>query len=72
MTAVPVTPPATVRDALRPFVLLAVVAFVLGFLGYVTLSGPVAAPSDTVAAAPLADPATAGPPSDDWNLPKHI
>jgi hypothetical protein len=72
MTAVPVTPPASVRHALRPFVLLAVIAFVLGFLGYVTLGGPIAAPSNAVAAAPLTEPAAAGPASDDWNLPKHI
>lgn len=72
MTAVPVTPPdAGVRAALRPFVLLAAVAFVLGFLGYVALARSVAVTSDTAAAAALSEPA-ASPASDDWNLPKHI
>jgi hypothetical protein len=77
MTAVPVTPPETsVYDAMRPFALLAVVAFVLGFAGYVALgAGAVAATSSqaTVIADPaVAAPAAAGPASDDWNLPKHI
>jgi hypothetical protein len=69
MTAVPVTPPgAPARDLLRPFVLLAVVAFVLGFLGYVALTP---APGDTATASALPESAAA-PASDDWNLPKHI
>jgi hypothetical protein len=77
MTAVPITPPETsVYDAMRPFALLAVVAFVLGFAGYVALGAPAISapePQAAVVAAPaLAAPAVAGPASDDWNLPKHI
>lgn len=72
MTAVPVTPPASrFSEFTRPFVLLAVVAFVVGFLGYVVLDRPAATP-DQAAAALTAEPALAGPASDDWNLPKHI
>jgi hypothetical protein len=71
MTAVPVTPPAS-RSAefARPFVLIAVVAFVIGFLGYVALDRPVA--SQDLAAIIAAEPALAAPASDAWNLPKHI
>jgi len=71
MTAVPVTPRETsFYDIVRPFALLAVVAFVLGFLGYVALGRPALASSER-AAALSAEPA-ASPASDDWNLPKHI
>ena len=69
MTAVPVTPARAARDLLRPFVLMAVVAFVLGFLGYVALTPPPGAP-EAATASPL--PEAAATTSDDWNLPKHI
>ena len=70
-TAVPVTSrQAELAAILRPFALLAAVAFVLGFLGYVALGRPALAQPD-VAAATLSEPA-ASPASDDWNLPKHI
>ncbi len=77
MTAVPVTPTALsvpdagIHDALRPFALLAVVAFVVGFLGYVAVSN-VATAEPQAQAAVIIDSAAAAPASDDWNLPKHI
>ena len=71
MTAVPVTPTdAGLRAALRPFVLLAAIAFVVGFLGYVALYAPASQASASLAAT-AAEP-VASPASDDWNLPKHI
>ena len=70
-TAVPTTPTAPVRTAARPFVLLAAVAFVLGFLGYVALDRPASA-AGQLDAAMATEPAAAGPASDDWNFPKHI
>ena len=73
MTAAPVAPrEASFHELLRPLVLLAVVAFVVGFLGYLALGRPALASSQEAAAAVAAEPALAGPASDDWNLPKHI
>ena len=62
--------------ALKPFFLIACVAFVAGFMGYVALSR-ISAPDLTVAAAPQESststvasvPAPAG---DDWNAGKQI
>ena len=72
MAVVPVTPKAaSFYEAVRPFALLAVAAFVLGFLGYVAL-GAGAFPQPRSDASVAAEPAVAGPASDDWNLPKHI
>lgn len=53
---------------LRPFALLAAVAFAAGFLGYLALGQPVRA----VAQIDTTSAQTSGPASDDWNLPKHI
>jgi len=73
MTAVPVTPPdAGLQALLRPLVLLATVAFVVGFLGYLALGRTAVAAPDATASAAIAEPAAAGPASDDGNLPKHI
>jgi len=72
MTAVPVTPPGA-EQALRPFLLLAIIAFVVGFAGYVALVRPVFATPDAGPSAAITEPAAAASPaSDDWNLPKHI
>ena len=76
MRSVPMTEaaspePKSAYDSLRPFALLAVAAFVLGFLGYVVLGAGETASSRT-ASAVIAEPVQAGPASDDWNLPKHI
>jgi hypothetical protein len=71
MTAVPVTARETsLHELLRPFALLAALAFVVGFLGYLALGRPASAPAAAAeTAAVAADP---GPASDGWNLPKHI
>jgi hypothetical protein len=53
---------------LKSLSLIAVVAFALGFVGYLALG-------HSSAAAARAEPApmiSSGPASDDWNLPKHI
>ena len=72
MTAVPVTPhESPLRVRARPLALVAVVAFVIGFLAYVAVGRPLPA-QDEAAAAVSAEPALASPASDDWNLPKHI
>jgi hypothetical protein len=53
---------------LRPFALLAALAFVAGFFGYLALGQP-----GSAAAEIAAQPAVAsGPASEDWNLPRHI
>jgi hypothetical protein len=72
MTAVPVIPRETSLYAfVRPFALLAALAFVLGFLGYLAVGRPALA-SAAETAAVAAGPAGVSPASDDWNLPKHI
>lgn len=53
---------------LRPFAVLAAIAFVAGFFGYLALGQPSRAVADTR----LQAAATSGPASDDWNLPHHI
>ena len=72
---------ATPADVIRPFAILAVAAFVLGFTACLALGGPILAPSaaadqPAVAAEPAADADVAAPAastaSDDWNLPKKI
>ena len=62
-------------EILRPFLLLAVLAFLAGFGGYLILGPPNvmnlgATPSATAAAASSTTPVSA--PADDWNAPKHI
>jgi hypothetical protein len=62
------------HDLLRPFALLAAVAFAagfLGFLGYLALGdAPLKARIDMQ---PAMTPAgVSGVASDDWNIPKHI
>jgi hypothetical protein len=54
---------------LKPFAVLAAIAFVSGFLGYLALGHPGTALAGTD---DLRTAATSGPASDDWNLPKHI
>jgi hypothetical protein len=53
---------------LRSLSLIAAIAFVAGFLGYLALDRPSAA----VARADVKPAIASGPASDDWNLPKHI
>jgi hypothetical protein len=53
---------------LRPLLLIAALAFLAGFAGYLALG-----PSSSAVAQTDVKPAVAsGPASDDWNRPKHI
>ena len=67
--------PTSLLAVLRPFLLLAALAFLAGFGGYLIL-GPTnaldlaGAPQATAAAASPATPASAL--ADDWNAPKQI
>jgi hypothetical protein len=56
-------------DLVRPFLWLALAAFVAGFLSYMAVGGSHAAAKVREAAYA---PAASAPSSDDWNLPKHI
>jgi hypothetical protein len=68
--------PASPYDVIRPYAILAVAAFVLGFASYVALDRPalasavVPSPPATFAVEPAAG-ATASA-TDDWNIPKKI
>ena len=56
-------------ELVRPFLLLAAVAFMIGFVGCLVFAGPTA----SARAHPTVEPAViSGPASDDWNLPKRI
>ena len=56
-------------ELVRPFLLLAALAFLIGFVSTLVFSGPTA----WAQAEPTVQPAViAGPVSDDWNLPKRI
>jgi hypothetical protein len=54
---------------LRPLALIAAVAFLAGFVGYLAVGQPSPAVAQTGLKAAVE---TSGPASDDWNLPKHI
>jgi len=55
--------------ALNPFVLLAALAFLIGFFGVLAFGRPAPAAATVEAAQPAV---ASGPASADWNLPKHI
>jgi hypothetical protein len=67
--------PTSLLAIVRPFLLLAALAFLAGFGGYLIL-GPTnalnlaGAPQTAAATASQATPTSA--PADDWNLPKQI
>lgn len=61
-------PASSLLEALRPFLWLALCAFITGFLSYVALGG---APA-TARPQPQHAPLVSAPASDDWNLPKRI
>jgi hypothetical protein len=68
---------ATPYDAVRPYAILAVAAFVLGFAGYVALDRPALAAGLVTSPAPssvIVEPAAGAPaaPADGWNFPKKI
>ena len=60
---------ATPYEIMRPFAWLAVLAFVVGFLGQVLLSHPGAARAPD---RPTIEETVSGPASAEWNLPHHI
>jgi hypothetical protein len=55
----------------RPFLWLALAAFITGFLSYVVVGGSHATASTKVQAAVYA-PSASAPSSDAWNLPKRV
>jgi len=56
-------------ELVRPFLLLAALAFLIGFVSCLVFAGPMA----SAEVQPNVQPAViAGPVSDDWNLPKRI
>jgi hypothetical protein len=56
-------------ELVRPFLLLAAVAFMIGFVSCLIFAGPTA----SARSHPNVEPAViSGPASDDWNLPKRI
>jgi hypothetical protein len=64
-------------EILRPFLLLAVLAFLAGFGGYLILGPPNvmslgAAPQTNAAAVSPATPASAPAATGDWNAPKQV
>lgn len=56
-------------DILKPYLWLALAAFLTGFLGY---AGMGAQRGSRPAAAPSKTPLVSAPASSDWNLPKRI
>lgn len=54
--------------ALRPFLWLALIAFVVGFVSYLALGRPTTALAQDEAWTA----AVSAPVSDEWNTPKHI
>ncbi len=61
--------PVSPFELARPFLMLAAVAFAIGFLGCLILAGPTASAQAHPAIAPAV---VSGPASSDWNLPKRI
>jgi hypothetical protein len=66
---------ASLAQVLRPFALIAALAFLAGFGGYLILGPPnvmgmVSDQARAAAASSAATPASA--PADDWNFPKKI
>jgi hypothetical protein len=63
-------PVSATFELVRPFLLLAAVAFMIGFVSCLVFGGPTIT---SVQAHPNVEPAViSGPASDDWNLPKRI
>jgi hypothetical protein len=62
-------PVSATFELVRPFLLLAAVAFVVGFVSCLMFAGP----ATSAQSHPNVQPAViSGPASDDWNLPKRI
>jgi uncharacterized membrane protein YfcA len=69
--------PFSFLEILRPFLLLAVLAFLAGFGGYLILGPPNvmnlgAPPQAAAAVAAPATPASAPAATGDWNAPKQV
>ena len=56
-------------ELIRPFLLLAALAFMIGFVSCLVFSGPVASAQTQSNVQPAV---IAGPVSEDWNVPKRI
>jgi hypothetical protein len=66
------TPPMSGAKAyFAPFLLTALIAFAVGFFGYVALARPTQA-SAHVTVEEVSAPVTSGPASAEWNLPRRI
>jgi hypothetical protein len=60
-------------EAMKPYLWLAAVAFMVGFVSYLTLGRPASAVAREEAVWPAAITAPASAPvSDAWNVPKQI
>jgi len=59
----------TALDILRPFLWLAPIAFMVGFVGCLALGGDATAFAQSQ---PSSASAISAPVSEDWNFPKHI
>lgn len=60
----------TLIEALRPYLWLAAVAFIVGFLSYLAMGRPTPALAEELSAP--APAALMAPASDEWNIPKRI
>jgi hypothetical protein len=59
-----------VREALKPYLWLAAIAFVVGFMSYLAIGSARPAGAHETVDIPAA--AIAAPMSDEWNVPKRI
>lgn len=59
---------ASVAQAVRPYLWLALLAFLVGFLSYAAIGGAHA----PVRSEPQFSPRVSAPTTEDWNFPKHI
>jgi len=62
-------PVSATFELVRPFLFLAAVAFMIGFVSCLVFSGP---PVSARAYVNVEPAIVSGPASDDWNLPKRI
>jgi hypothetical protein len=62
-------PVSATVELVRPFLLLAAAAFMIGFVGCLIFGGPTASAQDHLNVQPAI---ASGPASEDWNLPKRI
>ena len=66
-------PAAGALDALKPFLWLAAIAFLVGFFSYLALGRPAhAVAQDDLWNPPVSAGEASWPTSDEWNVPKHI